>query len=467
MTSSSTFIINSVSGHSEYVVIVGKDPAAVSTSVVPNEWLPITVTVAGQPATTPAVAVFWDSALNQVRWGITRSIEGSPTPTTIDSIIKLTSNVAASTSPASSASSASLASSVSSASPSSSISATQTSLSSTSTSILPSGSSVPQKDNLSKGDIAGIVVGSIIAVALFVGLVLLFLWRRRRVPETKYSKTNTYSAEPQEKGFAAQTVPLPGQEPTNADPTGGLPQPLEDKAISGDVSKISNAIKNHVQSYYHNNRINPNLIDQSDLHTLGSNLPISVETLTTMMSNATTREVALRFIIAWVIVSKLQPSEDPTKSLLPTEIALSLQTIDTGNGNQQAQYSRLARWRILTAESLQSSYVRNPFTPSDSRHEAIQTTLATLDSVLQPYADPRMNNEERKRNLEELLKRAALFAFTLFSQPSVWEFEWQDHSVASGELCIFPALVQVVDENGQPISPPRPFSEAVIRRLDA
>jgi hypothetical protein len=122
----------------------------------------------------------------------------------------------------------------------------------------------------------------------------------------------------------------------------------------------------------------------------------------------------------------------------------------------------------MTAELMQSSYVRNPFSPSDSRHASVQATLATLDKVLQPYADTRMNNGERKRNLEEVLKRAALFAFTLFSQPSAWEFEWQEEQgVTSGELCIFPALVQVADEAGHPVNPPRPFSEAVVRRLDA
>ena len=128
----------------------------------------------------------------------------------------------------------------------------------------------------------------------------------------------------------------------------------------------------------------------------------------------------------------------------------------------------MARWRVMTAELIQSGYVRNPFSSSDSRNASIQSAFTVLDSVLQSYADSRMNNEERKRNLEELLKRSALFAFTLFSQPSAWEFEWQEEQgVTSGELCIFPALVQVADETGQTVNPPRPFSEAVVRRLDA
>jgi len=120
----------------------------------------------------------------------------------------------------------------------------------------------------------------------------------------------------------------------------------------------------------------------------------------------------------------------------------------------------------MTADLMQSSYVRNPFTSSDSRHKIIQATLVTLESILEPYGDSRMNNGDRKRNLEELLKRSALFAFTLFSQPVAWEFEWQEHNATSGELCIFPALVQVVDESGRLVNPPRPFSEAVVRHLD-
>jgi hypothetical protein len=116
---------------------------------------------------------------------------------------------------------------------------------------------------------------------------------------------------------------------------GVFPQPLEDKAISGDVSKISNAIKNHVQSYYHTSRVSPGLIDHDDLQALGSNLPISAGTLATLMENTATREIALRFIIAWVIISKIQPSRDPSKSLLPSEVAHCYQAITNGDDGYQ------------------------------------------------------------------------------------------------------------------------------------
>jgi hypothetical protein len=129
--------------------------------------------------------------------------------------------------------------------------------------------------------------------------------------------------------------------------------------------------------------------------------------------------------------------------------------------------SSAARWRVSTAELMQSPYVREPFTSSDSRNTSIAAALETLENILRPFADSRMDNAQRKRNLEEILKRSALFAFTLFSQPSTWDFDWESHGVVKpGELCIFPALVHLSDENGQRASPPRPFSDAVVRRLD-
>jgi hypothetical protein len=127
----------------------------------------------------------------------------------------------------------------------------------------------------------------------------------------------------------------------------------------------------------------------------------------------------------------------------------------------------LAKWRAVTAELMQSAYVRNPFSANDARLHNLQEAADQLNNVLRPYSDSRMDDGQRTRNLEEILKRSALFAFTLFSQPSSWIFDWQsDQDVRSGSLCVFPALVQVKDENGEPVRPARPFTEAVVRRLD-
>lgn len=188
---------------------------------------------------------------------------------------------------------------------------------------------------ISTGALAGVAIGCLAAGALIACFILWVCWRRRSAPRTQYSQTNTYATASNEKGFSANAIPLTGQRSSKFASGNVLPQPLEDKAISGDISKISNAIKNHVQSFYHTSRVSPDLIDYDDLQVLGSNLPISVGTLTELMRNATTREIALRFIIAWVIVSKIQPAKDPSKSLLPSEVANCYHVIATGDGGHQ------------------------------------------------------------------------------------------------------------------------------------
>ena len=190
-------------------------------------------------------------------------------------------------------------------------------------------------EGLSTGATAGIAIGCFAAGALLAGLIFWFCWRKRGRSNAQYPAENTYALASQEKGFSANAIPLSTKRSSVAGLNGGLPQPLEDKAISGNVSKISNAIKNHVQSYYHASRVNPGLIDYEDLHALGPGLPVSVGTLTTLIGNAATREIALRFIIAWVIVSKLQPSKDPSRSLLPSEVAQCYQAVATGDRGYQ------------------------------------------------------------------------------------------------------------------------------------
>jgi hypothetical protein len=206
-----------------------------------------------------------------------------------------------------------------------------------------------QDTGLGAGPVAGIAIGVFLIGALTAGLVLWFCWRRKRTSKSQYSGANTYAMASQEKGFSSNTVPLDGVGHTVAGLGEGLPQPLEDKAISGDISKISNAIKNHVQSYYHTSRISPSLIDYDDLHALGPNLPITVGTLTTLMGNTATREIALRFIIAWVVVSRLQPSMDLSKSLLPSEVAQCYKSILTGDrGFQGTSWNERADVQLLT-----------------------------------------------------------------------------------------------------------------------
>jgi hypothetical protein len=130
-----------------------------------------------------------------------------------------------------------------------------------------------------------------------------------------------------EKGATSKTMSVETGSPISQALENGLPQPLEDKAISGEISKISNLIKNHVQSYYHTGRVSPALVDLDDLQALGNDLPISTGTLSTLLGNSDTREIALRFCIAWIMISRMQLHSDPNVTFFPPEIARSFQSM--------------------------------------------------------------------------------------------------------------------------------------------
>ncbi|KAF2279925.1 uncharacterized protein EI97DRAFT_369567 [Westerdykella ornata] len=327
----------------------------------------------------------------------------------------------------------------------------------------------PEGTSISPGAAAGIAIGCLVAGGILATIVL-WLWLGRARRFRRYANTESGTAALMfrgEKGPTPHVSSLGSGSPIPQGLDNILPQPLEDKAITAGMSGLGLAIKNHVQSFYQTGRVSPGLLDLEELQALGSDAPISTGTLSTLLSNSGTREVALRFCTAWVVVSRMQLSSEFEKTLLPREFAQCFQAMAIGNRTSHAQALLFARWRALSAELAQTTYVRNPFSQSDPRHLNVEKTIHALDGILLPYKDSRMDNAQRLQNLREILRRAANFAFTLFSQPSTWDFDWQEqHGVLSGSLCIFPALVQVTDELGEPIKPPRVFTEAIVRRLD-
>lgn len=189
---------------------------------------------------------------------------------------------------------------------------------------------------LSDGAVAGVAIGCLIAGALIAGIVIWLCWGRRKRLRAQRSPSDP-ALMPAEKGFTAETIPLSSNSRNTVVPTSSLPQPLEDKAISGDISKISNSIKNHVQSYYHHNSVNPRLIDYDHIQTLHTSPPASPEMLKTLLETSATREIALRFCLAWVIVSRMQPYKEPSNSLLPPEVVQCLQeTTNVEHGSKGA-----------------------------------------------------------------------------------------------------------------------------------
>jgi hypothetical protein len=106
----------------------------------------------------------------------------------------------------------------------------------------------------------------------------------------------------------------------------------------------------------------------------------------------------------------------------------------------------VSKWRQITANLLQRTYGSSSIPPNDARMTNIQELVRRLDAILIRYASS--TGKDRQSNLEELIKRGARFGYTLFSQPTEWTFDWEGDGNAKNELVVFPALVQVGDDEG-------------------
>ena len=120
-----------------------------------------------------------------------------------------------------------------------------------------------------------------------------------------------------------------------------LPQPEEDQAIGGEVSRLRTLIKHHVQSYYHTAPLEPSLMgsakaNQASLVNFSQGQPPRSD-LTSLLLNPKTRFIAIRFCIAWTIISRIEFTCHSDISFLPPEIAdcmSSMSGAESGNKSE-------------------------------------------------------------------------------------------------------------------------------------
>ncbi|KAI4210810.1 MAG: hypothetical protein LQ351_006392 [Letrouitia transgressa] len=321
---------------------------------------------------------------------------------------------------------------------------------------------------ISSGAAAGIGIGSAAAGALIAAFIVWLLMRRsrrsRRPARTESIRLN---------GFASTGKPGSGGNPSDASSAAvvverTLPQPADDQAISSEISRLRTLIKNHAQSYYHSSpaRASATGVDQAALGAIAmGNMPIISSTLTTLLSNPSTRMPAIRFCIAWTAISRIDLGCEPVASFLPPEIASCIVSMTGMRDDPQTHMAFLSKWRTISAALLQRSYGSGSFSSSDPRNRNINNALEALNTLLRPYADSQRDDNERERKLEEIMRRAARFGFLLFSQPSTWNFDWETpQNAGRGALVIFPALLQVGDDNGKKTPIPRALEEQELAR---
>lgn len=114
----------------------------------------------------------------------------------------------------------------------------------------------------------------------------------------------------------------------------------------------------------------------------------------------------------------------------------------------------LTKWKAISAELLRDKQGHQ--LNDINIEQSISQAMAAADLVLSPFVNSSLEaaSDKRVRNLEGIMRRAVDFAFLLFSQPSIFEFQW---AAQNGGVVVFPGLQQVVNESGNLSR--TPFSE--------
>ncbi|KAF1926301.1 uncharacterized protein M421DRAFT_422991 [Didymella exigua CBS 183.55] len=292
-----------------------------------------------------------------------------------------------------------------------------------------SNSTIPTgRKGLEAGPVAGVAIGMLFAGALIAGVIFLFLLRRQK----KRRATSTTAHSRQHSSYTERN-------------------PAEDDAITGDLSKIRDNIKNHVRTYYHSGPISATNLNEAAIRDIAALTGTSAALIVKTLADSLTRDNALRLIVGSVILPRCTGERSP--SLLPNDVAALAASIPASNENN-SQSVLFSKWKSVTAVLLQQQYGKQGQDPD--RAEAFQDTVASLDSILAPFIKGNVDGRQRRKNLDMILTRAANFAFLLFAQPGTFCFDFASHQ---GGLTVFPSLVQTVGDRGQPLNPIKALTE--------
>ncbi|KAH6676306.1 hypothetical protein B0J14DRAFT_351916 [Halenospora varia] len=322
----------------------------------------------------------------------------------------------------------------------------------------PTGSSSPASTSkgVPAGAVAGVAIGCFLIGALLAGLIVFFVFRRKRqrnaYPQQHLPPGELTYVGHEKHGMTATTLGSgAGAVVTNVDRL--LPQPAEDDAIVGGLSKIRDGIKNHVQNYYHNSPINHEAVNEATLAELANATGIPTSSLKTLLLTPATRTPTIMVFLGQLILSRCVGRTDGQASFLPAEISRVVSPPASANSSQLALFSK---WKTISGALLQQQYGQQPG-ENDPRDATIAQALAAAEPILHPFINPSVDAAARRRNLEGVLKRAAQFAFLLFSQPGCFQFDYTGTGQADS-LVVFPAMIQTVSDEAERLSPPRVLS---------
>lgn len=170
--------------------------------------------------------------------------------------------------------------------------------------------------------VAGISIGTAIAGAGIAALILLLFFNRYKKRHQRVSRDLEHvphdnSAIEQEK----ITVPTKGGGVVSV-LEAHLPQPVEDGTITGEMSKLRDKIKNHVQNFYHLSPVDPKMVNQTQLQEISNLTGLHPSRLWQLLQAPDSRYATIRLYLSCLILSRCSGEGSSTTSFLPVEVGL-------------------------------------------------------------------------------------------------------------------------------------------------
>lgn len=116
-----------------------------------------------------------------------------------------------------------------------------------------------------------------------------------------------------------------------------------------------------------------------------------------------------------------------------------------------AEATLFSKWKVITGTLLTKQPTLSP--------NAIADTIAVAAMILGPFTRKGIDREQRLKNLEMVVGRAASLAWTLFTQPGSYRFDFRG---SRDSVVAFPALLQMTGDDARVVSPPRVLWEKEI-----
>ncbi|KIW01594.1 uncharacterized protein PV09_07066 [Verruconis gallopava] len=313
---------------------------------------------------------------------------------------------------------------------------------------------------LSAGDsaaigIGGVILGVILAAAFWF---LRFFHKKRRGRNLYSNRGSTGQYEEHRmtnsKAALARASALVPKSSAAVVLYNHIPQPVDDNTIKSGYSKLKSRIDGHVQKFYFSKGGDEKSVIDGFSRAFAGDAPIpSSHHLQSILGDSQSRMRVLQAGIASIVITRMLPDGPPAQSFLPLVFTHAYASFSNNTLDGQVRAAFRGQWRVISACLSQSLYGRDSITEDDPRITNIQEARARADLFLRPLAATN-DHESRLRNLEEIMKRAARLGWLIFSQPSEYAADWTD----KGRGVVYPALLQLTDENGEAHPSPVVFS---------